>query len=216
MNFCHVPVEIPTYPRVNIDGRRHYQIGHRCFPSITTVLGYTSDKSYLKEWRDRIGHDAADKITNNSAKRGTNLHQMCEDYLNNKQLSCRMPDALEMFYSLKPILHRINNIHAQEACLFSDKLKIAGSVDCIAEFDGILSVIDFKNARRSKTEENIHDYFLQETFYSLAYMEMTEITIKQIVTIIAVEDDKPQVFVKPIRPYIKDLIERRKQFEQIA
>jgi genome maintenance exonuclease 1 len=216
MNFRHVSVELITYPRVNIDGKRHYQIGHQCFPSITTVLGSTSDKSYLKEWRDRIGHDAADKITNNSAKRGTNLHQMGEDYLNNKPLSCKMPDALEMFYSLKPILHRINNIHAQEACLYSDKLQIAGSVDCIAEFDGVLSVIDFKNARRSKTEENIHDYFLQETFYSLAYMEMTGITIKQIVTIIAVEDDKPQVFVKPIRPYIKDLIERRKQFEQIA
>lgn len=216
MKFRHVPVELITYPRVNIGGKRHYQIGHRCFPSITTVLGSTSDKSYLQEWRNRVGDDAANRITANSAGRGTNLHKMCEDYLNNESLSIKMPDALEMFYSIKPTLNRINNIHAQEACLYSDMLKIAGSVDCIAEYDSVLSVIDFKNARRTKTEENIHDYFLQETFYALAYQEMTGTKIQQIVTIIAVEDDRPQVFVKQIRPYIKDLVERRKQFKKIA
>lgn len=216
MHFCHVPIEIKTYPKVNIDGKRHYQIGDRCYPSITTILGCTADKTYLTEWRNRVGDNEADKITANSSSRGTNLHKMCEDYLNNKPLSCKMPDALEMFYSLKPILNRINNIYAQEACLYSDKLKTAGSVDCIAEFDKILSVIDFKNARRNKTEENIHDYFLQETFYALAYQEMTGTKIQQIVTIIAVENEIPQVFVKQIRPYIKNLIERRKEFEKIA
>lgn len=213
MKFNHVPVELVTYPRVNIDGKRYYQIGHRCFPSITTVLGSTSDKTYLKEWRNRIGDDAADKITANSAGRGTNMHQMCEDYLNNKPLSIKMPDALEMFYSLKPILHKINNIHCQEASLYSDKIKIAGSVDCIGEFDGTLSVIDFKNSRRIKKEEDILDYFLQTTFYALAYREMTGISISQIVIIVAVENEKPQYFMKPIRPYIQELVNRRKMFD---
>lgn len=215
MNFDHVPVELVTYPRVNIDGKRYYQIGHQHFPSITTVLGSTSDKTYLKEWRDRIGHDAADKITANSAGRGTNLHKMCEDYLNNKSLSVKMPDALEMFYSLRPILNRINNINAQEACLYSEKLQVAGSVDCVAEFDSVLSVIDFKNSRRLKREDDIHDYFLQTCFYALAYMEITGIKVHQVVIIIAVENDKPQFFVKPIRPYIKDLIERKRAFDQL-
>ena len=215
MKFNHVTLEkeLIDYPRVNIDGKRHYQIGHVHYPSITTVLGSTSDKTYLKEWRERIGDEAADRISNNSAKRGTNMHQMCEDYLNNNPLSLKMPDALEMFYSLKPILNRINNIHCQEKALYSDKIKIAGSVDCIGEFDGILSVIDFKNSRRIKTEENIFDYFLQATFYALAYQEMTGIKIQQIVIIIAVEDEKPQYFVKQIRPYIAELVNRRKMFD---
>lgn len=215
MNFCHVDVDLIEYPRVDVDGRRHYQIGHKRYPSITNVLGSTADKSHLDNWRKRIGTAEADRITNNSSKRGTNLHLMCEDYLNNRSLSCKMPDALEMFYSLKPILNRINNIHCQEATLYSNKLKIAGTVDCIAEFDGLLSVIDFKNSRKDKKEEWIFDYFLQECFYALAYQEMTGNKIKQIVTIVAVEDRNPQVFVKEIRPYIKPLIDRKKLYLEV-
>lgn len=215
MKFDHVVLEkeLVTYKRVDVNGKRHYDCPNGVYPSITSVLGSTADKSYLEEWRNKIGHDYAAKITAVSGGRGTNMHQMCEDYLNNKPLSCKMPDALEMFYSLKPILHKINNIHCQEASLYSDLIKIAGSVDCIGEFDSVLSVIDFKNSRRIKKEEDIFDYFLQATFYSLAYKEMTGITISQIVIIIAVENEKPQVFIKPIRPYIKDLVERRKMFD---
>lgn len=213
MQFRHDTIELTQYPRVVIDGRRHYQIGHKCFPSITTVLGSTSDKSYLEDWKNKIGRDYAAKITAVSGGRGTNLHKMCEDYLNNNPLSVKMPDALEMFYSLKPILNRINNIRAQEACLYSDKLKVAGSVDCIAEFDKTLSVIDFKNSRRIKKQEDILDYFLQTTFYALAYREMTGIPISQIVIIIAVENEQPQIFIQQIRPYIKNLVERRKRFK---
>jgi hypothetical protein len=212
MKFDHVCVELKNYEKIVIDGKRHYMTPNGYYPSITTVLGKTSDKSYLQEWRTRVGDAEADRITNNSAKRGTNLHKMCEDYLNNVPLSCKMPDALEMYYSVRPFLNRINNIHCQEGCLYSDKLKIAGSVDCIGEFDGILSVIDFKNARRTKTEDDIYDYFLQETFYALAYQELTGVIINQIVTIIAVEDDKPQIFIKLLRPYIKPLIDRKKLF----
>ena len=214
MNFCHVDVDVELleYPKIDVDGRRHYQIGQKRYPSITNILGSTADKTPLDDWRKRIGATEADRITNNSSKRGTNLHLMCEDYLNNRTLSCKMPDALEMFYSIKPLLHKINNIHCQEATLYSDKLKIAGTVDCIAEYDGVLSVIDFKNSRRDKKEEWVFDYFLQECFYALAYQEMTGTKIKQIVTIVAVEDKKPQVFIKEIRSYIKPLVERKQLY----
>ena len=214
MIFEHVTPEkeFVTYKRVDINGKRHYTCPNGVYPSITTVLGSTADKSYLEAWRNKIGEDYANKITAVSGGRGTNMHQMCEDYLNNKPLSIKMPDALEMFYSLKPILHRINKIHCQETSLYSDKIKIAGSVDCIGEFDGVLSVIDFKNSRRIKKEDDIIDYFLQSTFYALAYNEMVGIKISQVVIIIAVEDDKPQYFIKPIRPYIEELVKRRKDF----
>ena len=216
--FCHVelPFELQTYEKVNIDGKRHYQIGHVHYPSITTVLGSTADKSYLEEWKQKIGEDYAAKITAVSSGRGTNMHQLCEDYLNNNPLSIKMPDALELFYSIKPLLNRIDNIHCQEKSLYSHKIKIAGSVDCIGEFDRILSIIDFKNSRRIKKEEDILDYFTQATFYALAYQEMTGITISQIVIIIAVENENPQYFVKQIRPYIKELVDRRKMFKNNA
>lgn len=211
--FIHVSVPpLIEYPRVNIDEKRHYHVGDKFFPSITTMLGSTSDKTWIEDWKKRVGEAEANRITRNSSNRGTNLHLMCEDYLNNVPLSCKMPDALEMFRDIKPILNRIDNIHHQEACLYSPRLKVAGTTDCIGEFDGVLSVIDFKNSRRIKNKEDIIDYFLQATFYALAYYELSGIQISQIVIIIAVENEKPQVFIEPIRPYIKLLVDRVKNY----
>lgn len=211
-NHCP-PISLTTYPRVNVNGVRHYKTPNGTYPSITTVLG-SRDNSWLDEWKARVGEKEANRISSTSKGRGTNLHKMCEDYLNNSPQSCKMPDAREMFISLKPILNRINNIHFQEACLYSDKLKVAGTVDCIAEFDGVLSIIDFKNSRRPKTLDKIEDYLIQETFYSLAYYELSSLYVPQIVTIIAVEDNVPQVFIERIRPYIRPLTELTRGFHK--
>lgn len=210
MSFNHIYTENTIYPKINIEGKRHYICPNGVYPSITTVLGSTADKSFLTAWASKIGEAEAARITNNSAKRGTNLHQMCEDYLNNKSLSVILPDALEMFYSIKPILNRINNIHCLETPLFCDRLKVSGTVDCIAEFDGVLSVIDFKNSRKPKKEEWIQDYFLQTCFYSLAYSKVHK--VKQVVIIIAVENEAPQVFIKEPKDYIQQLLERVKKY----
>lgn len=211
--FTHCPpIDLIVYPRISIKDTRHYQTPNGDYPSITSVISKSEDLSWLEGWKATIGEDEANRITATSSGRGTNLHTMCEDYLNNKPLSVKAYDAKEMFVSIKPILNRISNIHFLEACLYSDILKVAGTVDAIAEFDGVLSVIDFKNSRRIKTEDKIQNYFIQETFYSLAYYELSGIKIPQIVTIIAVEDDKPQVFIKQIKPYIKPLIEKIKYF----
>lgn len=215
--FIHCPtLELKPYERVQINDKRHYRTPHGDFPSITTVLSI-SDTGWLDEWKERVGEKEANRISSVSRGRGTNLHQMCEDYLNNKPLSCKFPDALEMFYSLKPILtNRINNIHHQEKALYSKKLKIAGTVDVIAEFDGILSIIDFKNSRRVKTVEQIHHYILQETFYAAAFYELSGHEIKQLVTIIAVEDGNPLVFVEKIKKeYLLELQEMRKLFSKM-
>lgn len=213
--FNHIPpFNLIEYPKITINDKRHYKIDDdRIYPSITTILS-SQDHSWLDEWRDKIGSNEADRITQTSSRRGTQLHTLCEDYLNNNPLSLKVPDAKEMFISIRLILNRINNIHFQEACLYSDRLKVAGTVDCIAEFDGVLSIIDFKNSRRQKDEDKIFNYLLQETFYSIAYYDISGIKIPQIVTIIAVEDDKPQVFIRNIKPYIKPLIELIETFHK--
>jgi len=209
-NHCP-PISLTEYKRVQINGKRHYQVPNGNYPSITSVLSF-QDNSWLDDWRAKVGAEEADKISARSKGRGTNLHKMCEDYLNNDPQSCKMPDAKEMFISLKPILNKINNIHFQEACLYSDKLKVAGTVDCIAEYDGVLSIIDFKNSRYPKTLDKINDYLLQETFYSLAYYELSGLYAPQIVTIIAVENNVPQVFIEQIHPYMKPLVSLVKEF----
>lgn len=206
--FIHCPPKnLQDLESQTLNGKRFYTTpdGKR-LPSVTTVLG-AKPKPHLLEWRKRVGEEEANRITKKSSGRGTNLHQMCEDYVNNKPLSVRMPDALEMFKSLKPLLHRINNVHYQEQALWSYQLNMAGRVDCIAEFDGELSIIDYKNSRRIKTREQILDYFHQTTAYALMYEELIGKPINKLVILMAVEDDEPQLFIENTEDHIHGLVE---------
>lgn len=217
MIFNHCPpVEIPDLVKVTgKDGKRYYTTpdGDR-FPSVTTVIGYSSDKKQsLMEWRQRVGEEEANRVSRAASGRGTRMHILCEDYLNNNNPRPTMPDAKAMFNSLTPYLNRINNIHFQEKSLWSKQLKLAGTVDCIAEYCGVLSIIDFKTSSRPKTKEDIKDYFLQCTAYSLMYEELTGLTIDQLVVIMAVEYQKPLVFIQKTEDYIVYLVKAIKKYE---
>ena len=145
------PKEIPkiesqTFP----DGKRYYVTPEgKKLPSVTTVVGAQKKQSIL-EWRKRVGEEVANKISKKATSRGTNLHSICENYLNNNLDYYKgvMPDALEMFKSIRPHLDRINNIHYLEQSMWSKQLQLAGRVDCIAEYEGVLSIIDFKTSDR--------------------------------------------------------------------
>ena len=210
------PIKLPdlkseTFP----DGKRYYTLddGTR-LPSVTTVLG-AMKKQAIMEWRKRVGEEKANAISRKASGRGTNVHTLCEKYLNNEDnySNGAMPDALEMFLSIKPLLNRINNIHYQEQSLWSKQLGLAGRVDCIAEFDGVLSVIDFKTSRKIKTKDDILDYFWQETAYSLMYEELVGNPIDQIVTIMAVEDEQPLLFIERTEDHIEGLVKAIKFYE---
>lgn len=212
MKFTHKPIQIPEITAVIRHGIRHYNCNGNQYPSITSVLGY-GPKEFLIEWRERLGEEAATIETKRCADRGTAVHTMCEQYLNNEDISEQSKTDTKLFKKLKFTLRNINNILIQEAGLYSDALKVAGRVDCIAEYNGALSIIDFKTSNNVKTDEMCHDYFLQETFYSLALFEGTGIDIEQIVTIIAVEKQMyPQVFIKNRNNYISDLNKRIEKF----
>jgi genome maintenance exonuclease 1 len=153
-------------------------------------------KEAILAWRKKVGEEQANKISSKAARRGTNVHSICENYLNNKPdyLKGVMPDAQEMFVSLKPYLNKINNIHYQETALWSKTLGMAGRVDCIAEYEGVLSVIDFKTSRKIKLVEDIQDYFWQATAYALMYEELVGKPIDELVIIMAVDNEKPLIF----------------------
>lgn len=180
------------------------------YPSVTTVLSATKDDSFLIEWRKRIGEAEARKITKKSADRGTKLHATYEKYLLNElsdmKIRMLMPDIKDFFFQLRPYVDKnVGDVYGLEQALYSHRLKVAGRTDCIAEWDGKLSIIDYKNSRREKTEEMIEGYFVQCTLYAEMFEDITARPINQIVVLIASEEGQPQVFVKEKQPYVAKL-----------
>jgi genome maintenance exonuclease 1 len=199
-----------TFP----DGKRYYTLPDGTkLPSVTTVIG-AKGKQAILEWRKRVGEEEANKISRKASSRGTNVHTLCERYLNNEPLGEIMPDAKAMFLPLKPLLNRINNIHYQECALWSVKLGMAGRVDCIGEFDGVLSVIDFKTSKRIKKREDIDSYFAQCVAYACMYEELIGQGINQIVVIMAVDNEEPLLFVEKTADHLNTLLEYIKFYRE--
>jgi genome maintenance exonuclease 1 len=217
LKFEHCPPkELLELTTESINGRRHYVTPAGKFPSITTVLGSFPNPALI-EWRKRVGEVEANRISNTASSRGTKLHLLAEKYLSNEEINKKefMPDALSSFYSFKPILDNINRIHKLEVPLYSNKLKVAGRCDAIAEYEGELSIIDFKTSKKEKKEEWIENYFIQATFYGLCYAELTGIVAKNIVILIAVDDGESQVFVKPMKEYVPKTIKKIKEYYRL-
>lgn len=194
-------------------GKRVYHVpGDLFLPSITTVLSIMN-RDAIAKWRQNVGEEEANRVSRHASGRGTSVHLMCEKYLQNDSHD-GMPDAKSMFNTIRPLLNNINKIQYQEQGLYSTKLGVAGSVDCIAEYEGVLSVIDFKTASKPKKEEYIENYFLQTTAYALMYEELIGTPINQIVILIAVDGQEPQVFKKNPADYINRLVEVIDQYKK--
>jgi len=185
-------------------------------PSVTTVLSM-QDKSGLDDWIKRVGEDEAKRITLQAGRRGTAVHDLAEKYVNNDVNWKRgaMPANLFTFNTVKTVLDKhLDNIWTQEAALYSERLSVAGRVDCIAEWDGVLSIVDYKTSRRPKQREYVEGYFIQESVYAACFFEMTRVPIKQIVTVIAVDDSEPQVFVEKAMDHLHKFVVLRQRFKE--
>ena len=183
-------------------------------PSITSVTSFYN-RQIFADWRKRVGIEEANRITKKATARGTDFHQVCQDYLENKELNWDDYQLLtkHMFFHAKPYLDKINNIHAIERTLYSEYLGLAGRVDCIAEYDGELAVIDFKTSEKIKPEEWIENYFVQETFYAAAYYELTGKVVKKLITLMVTPSGEVKVFDKRNKgDYIKLLVRYIKEF----
>ena len=212
-NYCP-PVLLEDLKSETLPEGRYYTLPDGTkLPSVTTVLG-AQKKQAIMEWRKRVGEEVANAISGKATSRGTKVHTLCENYLNNEEVPFQMNDAYEMFMSIKPALNRINNIHYQEQALWSKQLGMAGRTDCIGEFDGVLSSIDFKTSKKVKSHEDIEDYFWQTTAYALMYEELVGQPIDQLVIIMAVEDSEPLVFVEKTEEYINILLDYIKFYKE--
>lgn len=219
MNFKHVGCDIDyDLTTETINGKRFYRTPEGLlYPSVTTITSQHG-KDKILEWRKRVGEAEANKVSAKASGRGTRVHKLCENYLNNDMEYSKdtMPDALVMFKSIQPLIDNyIDNIHALEVPLYSNHLKVAGRVDCIAEFDGKLSVIDFKTASKPKEEKWILNYFMQCSAYAVMYEERTGISVPRIVVMIAVDSEQPQIFVKKRDEYIQDFIKYREIYDEV-
>lgn len=209
--FTHCPpIKLPdlkseTFP----DGKRYYVTPNgKKLPSVTTVVG-AMKKQIILDWRNRVGEEEANRVSRQASGRGNRVHLLAEKYLNNEVIDWKkeMPDSSVMFRSLIPHLHKINNIHYQETALWSEKIGLAGRVDLIAEWNGVLSVIDFKTSKRVKKREDIFDYFAQCTAYSCMYEELVGKPIDQLVIVMAVEGGQPLIFVEKVGEHLTTLFD---------
>jgi ATP-dependent exoDNAse (exonuclease V) beta subunit len=214
--FKHVDIELPKLERETIDGVRYYKVPDgedliKLF-SITSVTSHKNRQVFVK-WRKKVGDEEADRITRQSTSRGTDMHTLTEHHLKNEELPEVQPLSQFLFKIAKPDLNRINNIYTLEGSLYSKVLGVAGTVDCIAEFDGELAIIDFKTSKKPKPREWIEHYFVQCAAYACMFYELTGIPVKKLVIIMACENGECIVYEERDKSkYIKLLTEYIREF----
>lgn len=208
--FTHrEPIILPKLTAVQLNGARWYEVPSGTkYKSVSTLMSSLSNDSIM-EWKRRVGEEEANKISKRATTFGTAIHKIIEDYIDNKEeyIDFAKPEEKWVFNSVKEYIDRIDSVYCQEAELYSDVLRLAGRTDCIAQYEGVDSIIDFKTARKMKKESYIESYFLQTTCYSLMFEERTGIKIPQIVIILMTYTGEIQVFKKQRKDYFQRLKE---------
>tara|TARA_B100000945_G_scaffold3363_1_gene2850 strand:- start:3445 stop:4116 length:672 start_codon:yes stop_codon:yes gene_type:complete len=191
--FTHVECDLPSLSRETVDGVRLYNVEGKKLVSITSVTSHFNKQVFV-EWRKRVGDDEANRITKRSTTRGTKVHTLIENHLLNKEVDPDTPGSKMLFLQAKDSLANINNIYALEKSLYSTELGVAGTVDCIAEYDGELAIIDFKTAAKPKPRDWIENYFVQAAAYACMFYERTGIPVKKLVILMTCENGEVQVY----------------------
>ena len=208
--FEHKPLPRLEISRTEIDGKRYYVTpnGDK-YRSVTTILSQLSIDG-IKAWREKVGEEEANKISGKASRRGTKLHTMMEDYVANVEDFAldKMPTTTSLFLDIQPYVDlNVEEVYGIEYPLYSDRLRAAGTSDLICKYAGKYTILDYKTSGKRKQEKWIENYFIQSTAYALMCKERYDLDIEQIVILIAVDGDLPQVFVKDPKDYVKRTIE---------
>ena len=218
--FEHVDLDLPKLSRETIDGVRYYSVPDEDellkLVSITSVTSHHNKEIFVK-WRKKVGDAEADRITRQATSRGTDTHTLTEAYLYNQELPEVQPLSKMLFQIYKSELNKISRVHALEGSLYSKELGIAGTVDCIAEYNGELAIIDFKTSKKPKPREWVDHYFVQCMAYGCMLYELTGIAVKKLVIIMACENGESIVYeeydkkkyIKLLTEYIRELIQHK-------
>jgi genome maintenance exonuclease 1 len=199
-----IDYDIPKIEQINSEsGRRYKTPNGNLYPSVTTILGQLN-KDYLNEWIAKVGVKEAEKIRDAAGKRGTRMHDLCEKYLRGQsyELNPFETGANTLFKQMIPYLNKFEVVHALETQLYSDKLKVAGTVDCIADINGIRYIVDFKSSTGIKSREDIPAYFMQVAAYSMMWYERTGQVVTQSKILISTEEGCVLEYDENIKPWI--------------
>lgn len=204
--FEHNLIDLPRLERIDGAIRLYKTPAGVLYPSVTTVISASADKSGLDDWRKAVGEEEANRVSTRAARRGTEVHRLCEDLVLNRPIDLRreMPFNVQMYKQLESKLkENVTNIRGSELFLYSDKLRVAGACDLIADYAGKPSIIDFKTSGKHKKKEWIEGYFLQATLYSMMFYERTRLRHSQLVIMIAVEEEtEAQIFIENAANYM--------------
>jgi genome maintenance exonuclease 1 len=220
--FRHIDMNLPKLEREEIDGVRYYKLpGEDKLSRLVSITSVTSfhNRHIFENWRKKVGEEEANRINKKATSRGTDLHSLVENYLLNEQLPEVQPISNFLFKIAKEKLGNINNIHALESSLYSKQLGIAGTVDCIAEYNGELAVIDFKTSKKPKPKNWVEHYFVQCAAYACMFYEITGIPVKKLVILMACEDGDCVVYeeydkmkyIRLLNDYIREFVQSKLQ-----
>lgn len=207
--------DLPRLEQINTPNGRKYKLPDgTLLPSVTTVLSSIPNE-HIEQWKAKVGEEKAKQISEAAAKRGTKIHTWCECFI--KQIGFGISpldfETGNMFRAMIPELRKFDEVHALETKLFSTKLRVAGTVDCIAKIDGKFYVVDFKTSSRFKTRDDIPSYFMQASVYAMAWYELTGISIEDIRIIITTQDDGVLVYDEKVRDWLPEFVKVRKQYD---
>ena len=192
--FVHKTLEVPELEAITTDVGRVYKTPDGAFPSITTVLGRLS-RDGINSWRKRVGNEEANRVSRVSSNRGTRIHKLCEDYINNKELNIKSPLDKEMFMNMQEVMDGfVGEVYGQELPLYSKHLGIAGRVDLVCKGNGTTAVVDFKTSAKFKKREWVNAYYMQATAYCIMLEEITGMPVDRFVILIGVDQEPPQTF----------------------
>ena len=217
MEFIHEKINIgydDLVATTTSSGRTYNDPDGNSYPSITTVLSILNEES-IAAWRKKVGDEVANKVSTQASGRGTLVHEIVEKYLKNESTNDYLHHIRQSLENLRPILDSsIGRIFGLETPLFSRHLGMAGRVDCVAEFEGVPSIIDFKTSRRPKTKDKIPNYFAQMSGYAVMFEERTGMPIVNTVIIMDVDGSQPIVFKEHRDNYIELLLETKKEYDR--
>lgn len=216
MKFEHCLIELPKLERIDKNGVRYYKIPNSdeelLFVSITSVTSFFN-REIFKNWRKRVGEEKANQITARATSRGTDTHTLIEAYTLNEELPEAQELSHQLFETAKPALDRIGKIYGMELAMYSKTLGLAGTVDCIAEFDGELAIIDYKTSEKPKKKEWIEHYFVQAMAYGMMLYELTDLQVKKLVIIMTCENGELVVYEETdLAKYMKLVVKYVKHF----
>ena len=219
--FNHVDMNLPKLEREEIDGVRYYKLpGEDNLSRLVSITSVTSfhNRHIFENWRKKVGEEEANRVNKQATSRGTDMHSLVESYLSNEDKLPNVQTLSQFLFKIaKSQLDNIDNIHALESSLYSKQLGIAGTVDCIAEYNGELAIIDFKTSKKAKPKEWIEHYFVQCAAYACMFYEITGIAVKKLVILMACEDGDCVVYeeydkmkyIKLLNGYIKEFIQSK-------